>query len=367
MNKVFRIYCVLIIFTALWATECLAQTNIHPPIKYNKEFSGIGPKVYILPPPRSKEEILQDQYSEKKKEQAELVQLMNQLKLSNRLKKIDNGKLPENLVDSMLTDKEAQIIAAINYYKQINKNDSALAWQNHLGTFKLLKGDTDEARKIFTEVLGKYQQLDNISHQQALLHNLAILEEQAGNYIVSLTYYDKLVSLAKNTKDIQNEGLLNLSIAILESKLGNYSAAHNLVIKKSFPLLQKAKYFPDVVKALNTLASIKESEEKFIEAKWIYLQAIDVATIYKDEKGLAQSLFNLAELKVRIGDGALAIADYKLAKDLASKYRMNALSVEIEDGLGDAYLGIGNYIEAVLALNSYKILKVEFINNQTHM
>src|SRR5690606_39753753 len=91
---------------------------------------------------------------------------------------------------------------------------------------------------------------------------------------------------------------------------------------------------------------IKESEEKLIEAKWIYLQAIDVATIHKDERGLAVSLYNLAELKTMIGDASLAIADYKRARDLASRNKMNALLVEIEDGLGDAYLDSGDYKEA---------------------
>src|SRR5690606_19614233 len=126
--------------------------------------------------------------------------------------------------------------------------------------------------------------------------------------------------------------------------------------KKSFPMLRKGKNFTDVVKALNTLANIKESEDKPIEAKWIYLQAIDVATIHNDERGLAQSLYNLAELKVKIGDGSLAISDYKSAKALAKKHNMTALLVGIEDGLGDAYLYIGNYSEAALALNSYYIL-----------
>src|SRR5690606_19685997 len=132
----------------------------------------------------------------------------------------------------------------------------------------------------------EYKQLGDLSNQQVLLINLAILEDQAENYLVSLKYYDQLISLAKRSRNIHNEGLLSLAVALIESKLGNYSAAHNLVIKKSFPLLQKSKYFPDVVNALNTLAAIKESEAKLTEAKWIYLQAIDVATIYKDEEGL---------------------------------------------------------------------------------
>lgn len=327
MRRVFQICPLLFIISALWTNNTLAQTNVKHPAKYNKEFSGIGPEVYVLPPPKTKEEILQDQYSTKRTEQVTLIQLIDKLELSDRLKRINNENLPA-------------------------------------GTLKLLNGDFDEARNLFIDSLNTYKLHNDVSNQQVVLQNLAILEEQSGNFLTSLGYYDELLDLAKKTKDIQREGLLNLSIALLQAKLGNYSVAHNLIIKRSFPLLQKAKYFPDVVNALNTLAAIKESEEKFTEAKWIYLQAIDVATIYKDEKGLAQSLFNVARLKTRIGDSILAIPDYKLAKDLAIKYGMNALLVEIEDSLGDVYLDSGNYTEAALALSSYNILKSEFINKQ---
>ena len=334
MKRVFLIYGLVFLFSMIHIVESKAQTS--SPIKYNKEFSGIGPEVYILPPPKTEKERLQDQYSEKKKDQGQLVQVLNQMRLSGRL-------------------------------KQLSPADSLSASKNQLGTAKLLAGDVEGARTIFKELLYKFQLRDDLYNQQSVLQNLALTEEQSGNYLASLDYYETLISLAKKAKNIQNEGLISLSIATIESKLGNYSAAHNLVLKRSFPLLRKFKYFPDVVNALNTLAAIKESEEKLIEAKWIYLQAIDVATIHKDERGLAVSLYNLAELKTMIGDASLAIADYKRARDLASRNKMNALLVEIEDGLGDAYLDSGDYKEAALALNSYLILKLEFIGNPTLM
>lgn len=334
MKRVFLIYGLVFLFSMIHIVESKAQTS--SPIKYNKEFAGIGPEVYILPPPKTEKERLQDQYSEKKKDQGQLVQVLNQMRLSGRL-------------------------------KQLSPTDSLSASKNQLGTAKLLAGDVEGARTIFKELLYKFQLRDDLYNQQSVLQNLALTEEQSGNYLASLDYYETLISLAKKAKNIQNEGLISLSIATIESKLGNYSAAHNLVLKRSFPLLRKFKYFPDVVNALNTLAAIKESEEKLIEAKWIYLQAIDVATIHKDERGLAVSLYNLAELKTMIGDASLAIADYKRARDLASRNKMNALLVEIEDGLGDAYLDSGDYKEAALALNSYLILKLEFIGNPTLM
>lgn len=348
--------------------ESHGQTKLNQPSKYNEQFSGIGPKVYILPPPKTKIEIIQEQYSDKKKEQSELLSLIDRLQLFEKLKRIDNGKLPGNITkDTSIVSREEQVSAVIVYYKQANKLDSVWSWQNHLGIIKLLKGEHQAARDLFAAVLKEYQYLGNESKSIAILNNLAILENNAQKYEASLRYYDELIQLAKTNRDILAEGLYTLSVANIEAQMGNYRAAHNLVLTRSFPLLQKTRSYPNIVTALNTLALIKENEEKYVEAKWIYLQAVDVATLHNDERGLAQSLFRIAELKNKIGDGALAIEDYKHAKELASKHGMDALLVEIEDGIGDAYLNMGKYNEAALALNSYNILKVEFINKQILM
>ncbi|HLT42073.1 MAG TPA: hypothetical protein VKZ95_05160, partial [Sphingobacteriaceae bacterium] len=79
-------------------------------------------------------------------------------------------------------------------------------------------------------------------------------------------------------------------------------------------------------------------------------------------KGLAISFYNLAQLKNRIGDENLSIADFKASKDLAIKNEMEDLLVEIHDGLGDAYLKLNEYKAAALALNEYHSLKTNLLN-----
>src|SRR5690606_18057573 len=138
MRKVFRNCFLLSVLAAFIVGNVYGQSEVNHPIKYDTEFSGIGPKVYILPPPKTEEEILQDKYSEKKKDQEQLLHLINQLELSAQLKRTDNGNIPFALVDS--ASKETQTVAVINYYRQMNRRDSVLAWQNYLGSLMLLNG-----------------------------------------------------------------------------------------------------------------------------------------------------------------------------------------------------------------------------------
>src|SRR5690554_1603402 len=269
MKIVFRNCYLLLLLIAIWPKPAAASHPVDSIINYNRDFAGVGPQVYNLPPPKSEEEVLQDQYIDKKNGQMELVRLINQQELLKSLKFTDNGRLPGSAALASGSEKEKQVEAAVNYYVQQNRIDSAMAWKNHLACLALIKDDKTAARALFTEVYAHFGQTGDREKELALLNNLAVLEERSENYAKALTYYDDLLKQARKTKNLQEEGLLSLSVARIESKLGNFSAAHNLVIKKSFPLLQKTKHYPDVVNALNILAAIKESENKPTEAKWI--------------------------------------------------------------------------------------------------
>jgi hypothetical protein len=331
------------------------------PHKYSNNFEGVGPRVYILPPPKTEEELLVEEYATKKENQHQIDSLLVNLNLKKELKRINTFPLSSFFKDS-LKNEEAHLIAVANHYKNEMNENSYADWQNNLAVFYFLSGESKKASALFLESLKIKEKLGSIEDQLLVLGNLALLEAKVGNNIKALSLYDQLLEQAKKTKNLDNQAQSYLAIAKLEARLGEYSAAHNLIIKKCIPLLQKSKNYSGIVFALNNLASIKEMQKSDTEAKWIYLQAADVAKKYSDEKGLAISLYNLAQLKNRIGDGNLSIADFMVSKDLAIKNQMEDLLVEIQDGLGDAYLKLNDYEAAALALNEYQSLKSNLLD-----
>lgn len=333
--------------------------------KYNKNFHGIGPSVYVLPPPRTQEEVLIAQYVQKRKEQSALEPLLDNLDLREQLITIEDSMLPADIDDSIATldlDKEERLLAIIHYYHRQNKRVAVANWQNNLAVHYLVSGKVDRAKELFSSALGTQEEIGTLSTQLAIINNLALLAIKQEDYKGALRYYDRVLDQAKEVNDIDHQALAYMAMARMESKLGNFSTAHALTVEKSFPLLRKAKNYPEVVNALLDLASFKEMANKPIEAKWIYLQAIDVATIHQDERGLAKSLFRVAELKNRIGDTGLAIADYSRARELAIKNGMDALLIKVINGMGDAYMQLNNYVAATFALNEYNTLRKDFLS-----
>ncbi len=337
--------------------------SVEIPVKYNDSFEGIGPKVYLLPPPKTASELLAEKYVIKKQNQHQLDSLLSKLNLKKELKRIQNTA-PNSSSKDLLTieQEEKQLIEIINHHKKEDNVNYISNSQNDLAIFYFISGKFDKATILFLESLKIKQQLGLIEDQFVILANLALLESEVGNNVNALALYDQLLEEAKKTKNINNQAKSYLAMAKLEAKSGDFISAHNLIIKKSVPLLHRSKNYSGVVIALNELASFKEMQENDIEAKWIYLQAIDVAKIHNDELGLAISLFNLAQLKNRIGDDSLAIMDYLTSKELAIKNKMEDLLVEIQDGLGDAYLKLNDYKGALLALNEYQSLKTNLLN-----
>src|SRR5690606_634937 len=54
--------------------------------KYDSTFSGIGPEVYFLPPPKSKEELLDDRFAEKEVDSTVVEEYVDRMNYYHRLK-----------------------------------------------------------------------------------------------------------------------------------------------------------------------------------------------------------------------------------------------------------------------------------------
>lgn len=353
---IFSILSFLVLCTPLFA-----QTNsdYHDPIEYNSSFNGIGPKVYILPPPKTEKQELTERYETKKINNTRIDSLLEKL---NFLKKIKKIPTPFTIENSLANNEEDILIEGIEYFRKNDEQNTLADWQNNLGVYYIKKERIQEARTLLLASFEKQKLLNADDEKQIVLQNLALLEMKNNNAIAAFALYDQFLSDAIKTRNVNQQIIAYLSLAQLEAKVGDFIRAHNLIIKKGIPLLQRNKDYSRIVLALNDLAGFKEIQEENTEAKWIYLQAIEVASKNEDETGLALSYFNLAKLKHKIGDEKLAISDYNEAKKLATKNSMKCLLIAINDKLGDAYLKLNDLKTATALLNEYQTLKISLLN-----
>ena len=250
----FIISLTILLFTwfAIMPLEVIAQekvSKLHPtddPHKYKDDFEGIGPSVYIIPPPKTDEELLIEKYASKKENQHQIDSLLVNLNLKKELKRIKTYPIFSFFKDSLKNeDEEDHLIAVANYYKSERNENYYADWQNNLAVFYLLSGESDKANTLLLESLKIKERLGAVEDQLLVLSNLALLEAQVGNNIKALSLYDQLLEQAKKTKNIDNQAKSYLAMAKLKAHQGDYVEAHNLVIKKSMPLLQRIKNYSE--------------------------------------------------------------------------------------------------------------------------
>lgn len=355
LKSIFYLLSFLILYSSSFAQVNSKYSN---PSKYDANFNGTGPKVYILPPPKTEVELLTERYENKKQNNAQIDSLLERLTFLKEIKEIPNRFTIQN---SSKINEEEVFIEGIEYLKQQGNQNAMADWQNNLAVYYIKKERWEDAHPLLVSSLAIKNLVGAYNDEQIILHNLALLEIKNNNTLAAFALYDRFLSDAIKTKNVEQQIMAYLSLAKLEAKVGDFVLAHNLIIKKSMPLLQKRKDYINIVLALNDLASFKEMQERNTEAKWIYLQAIDVASKQQDEVGLALSYYNVARLKHKIGDENLAISDYNEAKKIAIKHKMKYLLIAINDKLGDAYLKLNDLETATALLNEYQNLKSSLI------
>lgn len=328
--------------------------------KYDSTFSGIGPEVYHLPPPKTEEELLDDRYAEKEIDSALVDEYVSRMKYYHRLIMTGNG----NVVAKYMSVNEAQassvegklLIAADQDHGAVNTGLLADI-DNRLAMEYVAVGAVDLAVEFFEKAMRAKQAASNIADWEAIAHNLAVVYEYLGQLDKAHDLRQQLYDRAVKTHDNSHQARALMELALLKAKQGLSQEAERDIIRKVVPLFRRGKDEAGRALAYRTLAAIYTLQHKYPEAQWFLVQAKTIV----DRDGITEQLpdimFNLAETKKHSGNPRVAIEEYKVANDLARKDHLMGMQLAIQDALGNLYHQAGDYDGAALALNRYDTLK----------
>src|SRR5690606_3326619 len=116
--------------------------------KFDTTFSGIGPKVYFLPPPKSAEELLDDRYAEKEVDSALVEEYVDRMRYYHRLKVTGERTVMEKYLPvtvSLASSIEGRLLTEIERAERKGNTDMVADLQNRLGMEYLAVGACDYA------------------------------------------------------------------------------------------------------------------------------------------------------------------------------------------------------------------------------
>lgn len=336
-------------------------------IQYDSTFSGVGPKVYFLPPPKSAEELLDDRYADKEIDSTLVEEYVARMKYYHRMGITGEAAMISKYLPIAIAHAESvegKLWLEIAYAEKLGRENLVADLENRLGMEYLATGAYDYALEFFEKAMATKRQNNQVSDWETIANNLAITYEYLGQLDKAHALRQDLYNRALKANNNSKQAHAMMELAMVKAKQGFSQEAEHEIIRKVVPLFRRARNEAGRAEAYRTLANIYNLQGKYPEAQWFLVQAKSIV----DKEGIADQLtdiiFSLAENKKQAGNPRVAIEEYKVADDLARKGNIVGMQLAILDALGDLYHQAGNYSEAAVTLNRYDTLKNILFNGE---
>ncbi|WP_433901907.1 tetratricopeptide repeat protein [Sphingobacterium puteale] len=329
--------------------------------KYDTSFRGVGPEVYFLPPPKTENEIIKDNYSDKKGFSKEIARQLLFQRLLLQLKSTNNMGHFQYLINPVPVDATAWNNIIENQKKSENWI-AGYALANEAALFAIKNNDSSNASKFLYDALLLANRTDNKDDIATINLNLSNFQLYHGDFAKAEESAQKYHSHATVSKSYLEQANAWLLIAMARAGQGNFKAAENNIIRSAIPLFNKSKAYEGKIFAWEMLAEIYFKQNKYTQAQWFLLQARDLANAKKLSGELAEIEYLLAASKQKDGNYKVAIKEFIQAAELASNENNKQLSLAILDKLGEVYLALEDYPSADQTYKAYTQLKNELYN-----
>ncbi|WP_077439109.1 tetratricopeptide repeat protein [Sphingobacterium sp. CZ-UAM] len=329
--------------------------------KYDTTFKGIGPEVYFLPPPKTENEIIEDNYTDKKGFSKEIARQLLFQRLLLQLKSTNNMGHFQYLMSPVPANTSAWNTVIDNQRKAENWI-AGYALANEAGLFSIKNNDSSSASKFLYEALSLANRTDNKDDIATINLNLSNFQLYHGDFDKAEENAQKYHTYATVSKSYVEQANAWLLLAMARAGQGNFKAAENNIIRSAIPLFNKAKAYEGKIFAWEMLAEIYFKQNKYTEAQWFLLQARDLANAKNLSGELAEIEYLLAASKQKDGNYKVAVKEFIQAAELASNENNKQLSLAILDKLGEVYLTLKDYPSADQTYKAYTQLKNELYN-----
>lgn len=355
---------VLLLMPVIGKTSTKSQVTADTTTSVKKDFVGIGPRFYDLPPEKTKEQLLEEEYDKKHANAEVIIRILEERHLLNTLQQIGPSQSAIAVSNELYAQNlEQSLLSSLQSYIQIGNVEMVSNLQNRLGIFYVQKKQYDQAISFFQRAFSLKEELKDVNSQILVCNNIAVVYNFIGNNEQATAYYNLMNRNAIKVKDLNSQASSLEQLAILKAKKKLYYEAQLDIIKKVLPLYKRAKNISGRVGAYNNLAAIYLAEKKYTESRWFHLQAVKIASISANSnKDMSFSLYSLARVKKILKEYKLAIHDYTAAAVYALEGGEDILRMHIYDDLGDIYIQTKDYANASASLAAYDTIKNKIIS-----
>src|SRR5690606_33331928 len=296
-----------ILFSVLMQSAYAVRSQTAGPVdftgviaKYDAGFDGIGPQVYFLPPPASKEEQLASKLEAKVTESQVVREYLDNLQFILRIKEVgDLGAVLAQLESKLdgKTSLEGLVLQEIARQSARNNVDMVANLENYLAKEYLSAGKVKDALIFFETALYAKVSLRKQADVDLLTNNLAVGYEYERNLDRAASLHREVYDRAVANRDAAQQAQSLANLALVKARQGNYLDAENDLIRTVIPMVRRARNAGGHVNALIVLAEVYRLQERYPEAQWFLVQAKQIAQEGNLNALMPEIIFSLAENK----------------------------------------------------------------------
>ncbi|MEM6816984.1 MAG: tetratricopeptide repeat-containing sensor histidine kinase [Bacteroidota bacterium] len=231
------------------------------------------------------------------------------------------------LVDNDLSDENSWDSYTKIHYKQkytyladnILHNDRVVQVVDTVNIYNKF-GDYTKALKYYLKCLEVHKSLGNKKNIAKCLNNVAVIHGKQGHYEKALDYYFELVKIEKSTNKVSNISLnLNNRGLVYEDSDDYKKALNNL--NESLNIFDSMEVEANKSHLLFALGSINKRLNKFLKAKFFFLEALKVAQKTNQRINIRNIAEQLALVEKFMGNYEASYKAYALYKQMTDSIR----------------------------------------------
>ena len=217
---------ILLIMPVFGKNSTKSQVTADTTTSVKKDFVGIGPRFYDLPPEKTKEQLLEEEYDKKHANAEVIIRILEERHLLNALQQIGPSQ-PALAVNNELyaQNLEQSLLSSLQSYIQIGNLEMVSNLQNRLGIFYVQKKQYDQAIGFFQRAFSLKEELKDVTSQILVCNNIAVVYNFIGNNEQATTYYNLMNRNAIKAKDLNGQASSLEQLAILKAKKKLYYEA----------------------------------------------------------------------------------------------------------------------------------------------
>jgi tetratricopeptide (TPR) repeat protein len=194
--------------------------------------------------------------------------------------------------------------------RMVNNEEAAAQFAVTAATFRMKRGEYDEARRIYHHAIEAFRNLKSAANVAVCLHQSATIALNQGKFAEAQRLYDEALQIRRSLADQNGTATTLFELGRLARSQNDFTSSQDFY-HESLELRRLLQDESGIAGVLHELGRLEHDRGDLVEAAQFYEQSLKIKMDLRDQWGIAATDFELGRIAHARGDFAEAQRLYK--------------------------------------------------------